>query len=78
MRNQEGKIELQKKVHGRIWVRDILFLATFPPSYVIFVAFFVYSLPFFTSIFLRKIDICSRKWWWGTGAVPVLAVSAAL
>ena len=34
MRNQEGKIELQKKVHRRICVRDITFLTTRPPFYV--------------------------------------------
>ena len=41
MKNQEEKIELQKK----IYVRDIAFLATHPQSYAIFVAFFVYSFP---------------------------------
>ena len=35
MRNQERKIELQKKVHSRICIRDITFLAAHPPSYVI-------------------------------------------
>ena len=34
MRNQEEKIELQKKVHGRICVRDITFLTTRRPFYV--------------------------------------------
>ena len=34
MRNQEEKIELQKKVHGRISVRDITFLTTRRPFYV--------------------------------------------
>ena len=44
MRNQEGiKTELQKKVHRRISVRDITFWAEHSPSYVIFVAFFIYS-----------------------------------
>ena len=42
-RNQEEKRELQKKVHGKICVRDITFLATRPLSCVIFVAFSVYS-----------------------------------
>ena len=34
MKNQEGKIELQKKVHRRICVRDITFLTTRTPFYV--------------------------------------------
>ena len=37
MRNLEGiKIELQKKVHRRICVRDITFLTARPPFYVTF------------------------------------------
>ena len=44
MRNQEGKIELQKKVHKRICVRDITFLTVRRSFYVIFTAFIVYSL----------------------------------
>ena len=40
MRNQEVKIELQKKVHRRICVRDITFLAACPSSSVIFCRFF--------------------------------------
>ena len=36
MKNQEGKIEQQKKVHRRIYMRNITFLAACPPSYVIF------------------------------------------
>ena len=44
MRNQEGiKIVLQKKLYRRICVRDITFLTGYPPFYVVFVAFFVYS-----------------------------------
>ena len=31
MRNQEGKIELQKKVHRRIYVRDTTFLTAPSP-----------------------------------------------
>ena len=43
---QEGiKIQLQRKVHRRICERDIPFLTVQRPFYVIFVAFFVYSLP---------------------------------
>ena len=47
MRNQEGKIELQKKVHRRICVKDITFLTARSSFYVflLFVAFFIYSLP---------------------------------
>ena len=40
MKIQDGKIELQKKVHRRICVRDVTYLATCPPSYVIFCRFF--------------------------------------
>ena len=36
---QEGNIELQKKVHRRICMRDITFLTARPPSYVIFCCF---------------------------------------
>ena len=40
MRNQEEiKIELQKKVHRRICVRNITFLIAHPPFYVIFCCF---------------------------------------
>ena len=45
MRNQEGKIGLQKKVHRRICARDITFLTARPPlSYIIF-CFFLPLLP---------------------------------
>ena len=36
IRNQEGNIELQKKVHSRICVRKITFLIVPPPFYDIF------------------------------------------
>ena len=39
-----------------------------PPSYIIFVAFFVYSLPFVYSDFMQKKNF-SRKWWEGAGAI---------
>ena len=39
MRNQEGKIELKKKVHRRICVGDVTFLGICPPSSVNFVIF---------------------------------------
>ena len=39
MRNQEGKIELQKKVHRRNFVRDIWYHAILPMPF--FVTFFV-------------------------------------
>ena len=38
--NQEENIELQKKVHGRSFVRDITFLTARPSSYVVFCRFF--------------------------------------
>ena len=40
MKNQEENIELQKKVHGRSFVRDITFLTARPSSYVVFCRFF--------------------------------------
>ena len=43
MRNQEENIYLQKKVRRRICERNITFLAARPPSYIIFVVFFVHS-----------------------------------
>ena len=52
MRNQEGKIEVVKKVHLRICLRDITFLAARPSS-----GFFAYYLPpclSSTQILLRK------------------------
>ena len=39
MRKQEKKIELQKKVHRRIYERDIIFLTARPPFYVILCGF---------------------------------------
>ena len=41
MTNQEGKIELQKKVDRRICLWDSIFLVARPPSYVIFCRFFL-------------------------------------
>ena len=46
MRIQEEKSELQKKVHRRICVGEINFLAPRPPSYVIFYRFFRLLPPF--------------------------------
>ena len=46
MRNQEGKIELQKKVHRRICVKDITFLTTRSPFYVFFLLSLSNSSPF--------------------------------
>ena len=48
------KIELQKKVQRRIFVRHITFLTTLSPSYVIFVGFFVYSVLSIYSNFTYK------------------------
>ena len=36
MRNQEGRIELRKKIHRQSCVRQITFLAAYPRFYVIF------------------------------------------
>ena len=38
MRHKDGKIELQKNVYGRIYVRDMIFLASPLPPYVFFLA----------------------------------------
>ena len=51
----KGKIKLQEKVHGRIYVRDIRFSAARPP--IFFVAFFVHSIfisPFPSYIFVER------------------------
>ena len=53
MRIQEKKIELQKKVHRRICVRDITFLATRPSSYVIICSIF----RLFVSILLLQLHV---------------------
>ena len=46
MRNQEGvKIELQKKVHRRIRLRDISFLTARATLYVIFCSFICLVAP---------------------------------
>ena len=53
----EEKIELQKKVHRRICVRFITFLAALPPSYFFFLFFFFFlSFPILqlTNFFFRK------------------------
>ena len=34
-----------------------------------FCRFFIYSLPYFTHILLRKKFLCSRKWFWGQGKI---------
>ena len=63
MRNQEGKIELQKKVHKRICLKYITFLAARPP-FCLFAAFFFYSFP------LLKRRIC--------GIAPIKIYSIAM
>ena len=40
MKNQEENIELQKKVHGGSFLRDITFLTARPSSFVVFCRFF--------------------------------------
>ena len=49
LRNEEGNIKLQRKIHRRICKGNIKFLAARSPSYVAIVAYFVFSLPFFYS-----------------------------
>ena len=46
MRIQEQKIQLEKNLHRRIWVRDITLLAPRPLSYGIFCRFFRLLSPF--------------------------------
>ena len=62
LRNQEGKIELQKIVHRRICVRDITFLSARRPYYVIFCCFFAYSLQPSTLNSRKFFFFCFRKW----------------
>ena len=57
IRNQEEKIELQKKVH---WRASLLRLHTILPI-SLFVAFFVYSLPFLYSKFMKKKKFLLQK-----------------
>ena len=57
MRNQEEKIELQKKVRRRVCVRDIIFLAARTPFHVIFCRFFR-LLQFYE----EKNFFCRKKW----------------
>ena len=81
MRNQEGKIELQKKVHARICVRDITFLAARPPFMVISSCFFHQLPPFCLVQFYEKKQITPKneKWWEGEEAdSPLPPVSTAL
>ena len=60
MRSQDGKIELQKKVHKRICISDITYLAAHCSSYVIchFCRFFHLLPPF---CLLGKKMLCSKK-----------------
>ena len=45
MRNEKGKIELQKKIHRRIHVRDITFFDCTLSFQCLFVTFFEYFFP---------------------------------
>ena len=54
MRNQEEKIEFQKKyIEERLWGISLFWLHTLLMSF--FIAFFVYYLPFVYSSFTKKI-----------------------
>ena len=44
-RNEKGKIELQKIVHGGIFCKEHHFVDCTPSILCLFVAFFVYSFP---------------------------------
>ena len=63
MRNQEGKIEVVKKVHLRICLRDITFLAARPSSgFLPTTCLLVFLLLRF---YLEKNIFCSKRWcWW--------------
>ena len=76
MKNQEGKIELQKKVDRRISLQDSTYLAARPPSYVIFVAFFSYSLPLVYSDFIHKKFFAPENG--GVAGAPIPTVPMAL
>ena len=54
-----GRLSHWKKVHKRICLRNITFLAAYPPSCVIFVTVFVYSFPFFS--FFSSKNCCENK-----------------
>ena len=54
-----GRLSYWKKVHKRICLRNITFLAAYSPSCVIFVTVFVYSFPFFS--FLSSKNCCENK-----------------
>ena len=64
MRNQKEKIELQKKVHRRICVRNITFLAARPSLYIIFFRFFslLPALRLF-QFFVEKMFLLQKMWW---------------
>ena len=75
--NQEGKIELQKKVDRRICLRENTFLAARPPSYVIFCCFFL-LLPAFGlfRFYVQKIFLAQENG--GLAGAPIPPVSTAL
>ena len=67
MRIQEERLHSNKKVHRRIFVRDITFVTEHLLSYVIFCGFFRLLLPFRLIQFYKERKFCSRKWWGGRG-----------
>ena len=77
MRNQEGKIELQKKEHRRICLRVNTFLAARPPSYIIFCRFFL-LLPAFGlfRFYVQKFFFAPENG--GVAGAPIPPVSTAL
>ena len=72
MKIQEKKIELQKKVHRRIWMTDITCVAARPPSYVFFVAFSSTFSLLSTSVLCRKKKLLLQKINEGWGGPPCL------
>ena len=60
MRIQESKIELQKKVHRGICVRDITFLTARSPSYIIFCCFFCVLHSWVEKKFAREKRSCCK------------------
>ena len=73
--NQEEKIEFLKRVHRRICVRDITFLAAGPLSYVIFVAFFVYCVFYVEKVVLLRKTVAVGGEGGGTGTPCALSFS---
>ena len=77
MRNQAGKIKLQKNVHRRICLRYNIFLAARPPSYVIFCRFFLLHPAFgLFRVYIQKFFFAPENG--GVAGASIPPVSATL